>query len=163
TAGLDRRCAVRLRARSVNTAWTCARTTARTWTGCSRTVRRGGSRSRWRTWSRASRRPGAPTRTGRASADARAGKPTVLVIEDNAALLAILEQLLSIDYAVATAGRGEEGVTRALSFRPDVVILDLQLPQMDGIEAGRWIKRELDDVPILVLTALAGQGEAEAI
>ncbi|HEX6135274.1 MAG TPA: response regulator [Longimicrobiales bacterium] len=90
-------------------------------------------------------------------------KPRVLVIEDNADLLAILEHLLSADYVVATARRGEEGVTLATTFRPDVVILDLQLPQMDGIEAGRWIKRELDNVPILVLTALAGKGDPEAI
>jgi two-component system, cell cycle response regulator DivK len=90
-------------------------------------------------------------------------KPRVLIIEDNADLLSILEQLLSEEYVVATARRGEEGVTLATSFRPDVVILDLQLPQMDGIEAGRWIKREVDNVPILVLTALAGKGDPEAI
>jgi DNA-binding response OmpR family regulator len=90
-------------------------------------------------------------------------KRRVLIIEDNADLLSILEQLLSEEYVVATARRGEEGVTLATSFRPDVVILDLQLPQMDGIEAGRWIKRELDNVPILVLTALAGKGDPEAI
>lgn len=90
-------------------------------------------------------------------------RPRVLVIEDNADLLAILEQLLSAEYDVATARRGEEGVTLATVFRPDVVILDLQLPQMDGIEAGRWIKRDLDNVPILVLTALAGKGDPEAI
>ena len=91
------------------------------------------------------------------------GKRRVLIIEDNADLLTILEQLLSEDYAVATARRGEEGVTLAMSFRPDIVILDLQLPQMDGIEAGRWIKREVGNVPILVLTALAGKGDPEAI
>ncbi|HEX2168169.1 MAG TPA: response regulator [Longimicrobiales bacterium] len=91
-------------------------------------------------------------------------RPRVLIIEDNADLLSILEQLLSEEYVVATARRGEEGVTLAVSFRPDVVILDLQLPQqMDGIEAGRWIKREVDNVPILVLTALAGKGDPEAI
>lgn len=90
-------------------------------------------------------------------------KPRVLIIEDNADLLSILEQLLSDEYTVATARRGEEGVTLAASFRPDVVILDLQLPQMDGIEAGRWIKREAGNVPILVLTALAGKGDPEAI
>jgi DNA-binding response OmpR family regulator len=90
-------------------------------------------------------------------------KPRVLIIEDNADLLAILEQLLSEDYVVATARRGEEGVTLATTFRPDVVILDLQLPQMDGIEAGRWIKRELGTVRILVLTALAGKGDPEAV
>lgn len=90
-------------------------------------------------------------------------KPRVLIIEDNVDLLTILEQLLSDEYVVATARRGEEGVTLATTFRPDVVILDLQLPQMDGIEAGRWIKREVDNVPILVLTALAGKGDPEAI
>jgi two-component system, cell cycle response regulator DivK len=88
----------------------------------------------------------------------------VLIIEDNADLLGILEQLLSRDYQVSTARRGEEGVALALAEKPDVVILDLHLPKMDGIEAGRWIKRELgDQVAILVLTALAGKGEPETV
>lgn len=91
------------------------------------------------------------------------GRPKILIVEDNLDLLAILEQLLSDEYEVRTARRGEEGVTLATSFRPDVVILDLQLPQMDGIEAGLWIKRELKSVRILVLTALAGKGEPESI
>jgi two-component system, OmpR family, KDP operon response regulator KdpE len=87
----------------------------------------------------------------------------VLIIEDNVDLLSILEQLLSVDYEVTTARRGEDGVTLAALLRPDVIILDLQLPQMDGIEAGLWIKREVGPVPILVLTAVAGKGEPEAI
>jgi CheY-like chemotaxis protein len=87
----------------------------------------------------------------------------VLIIEDNVDLLSILEQLLSVDYEVTTARRGEDGVTLAATLRPDVIILDLQLPQMDGIEAGLWIKREVGPVPILVLTAVAGKGEPEAI
>jgi DNA-binding response OmpR family regulator len=92
------------------------------------------------------------------------GTPRVLIVEDNADLLNILQQLLSADYAVETARRGEDGVRLATSFRPDVVILDLQLPQMDGIEAGLAIKRELgDDVRILVLTARAARGDPEAI
>lgn len=90
-------------------------------------------------------------------------RPKVLIIEDNADLLRILEQLLSAEYEVTTARRGEDGVQIATSLRPDLVILDLQLPQMDGIEAGRWIKREVENVRILVLTALAGPGEADAI
>jgi DNA-binding response OmpR family regulator len=90
-------------------------------------------------------------------------RPKVLIIEDNADLLSILQQLLSESYDVSVARRGEDGVRIALSVRPDVVILDLQLPQMDGIEAGRWIKRELGAVPILVLTAMTGNGEPEAI
>lgn len=90
-------------------------------------------------------------------------RPKVLIVEDNVDLLAILAELLSAEYEVATARRGEEGVALAIELRPDVVILDLQLPQMDGIEAGRWIKREVEHVRILVLTALAGKGEPEAI
>jgi DNA-binding response OmpR family regulator len=90
-------------------------------------------------------------------------KPRVLIVEDNMDLLEILEQLLSVDYSVATARRGEEGIALATSFRPDVVILDFQLPTMDGIEAGLRIKREADNVPILVLTGLAGKGDPEAI
>jgi two-component system, OmpR family, response regulator MprA len=90
--------------------------------------------------------------------------PRVLIVEDNTDLLSILEQLLSADYDVETACEGEEGVALATSFRPDVVILDLQLPQMDGIEAGLAIKRELGDhVRILVLTARAAKGDPEAI
>jgi DNA-binding response OmpR family regulator len=83
------------------------------------------------------------------------GRSKVLIIEDNPDLLSILEQLLGTEYDVTTARRGEDGVTLATSLRPDVIILDLQLPQMDGIEAGLWIKREIGPVPILVLTAVA--------
>jgi CheY-like chemotaxis protein len=89
--------------------------------------------------------------------------PCVLVIEDNPDLLHILEQLLAQDYDVVTARRGEEGVTLAQTVHPDLVLLDLQLPGMDGIEAGRWIKRDMPHVPILVLTAMIGKGEPEMV
>jgi DNA-binding response OmpR family regulator len=92
-----------------------------------------------------------------------AGKPKLLIIEDNADLLGILKQLLSPDYDVSTARRGEDGVALAAAIRPDLVILDLHLPQMNGIDAGRWIKRDVGPVPILVLTALSGQAEADAV
>jgi DNA-binding response OmpR family regulator len=82
-------------------------------------------------------------------------RPHILVIEDNPDLLLILEQLLSPLYEVTTARRGEDGVTLARTLRPDLVLLDLQLPAMDGVEAGRWIKRESPQTPILVLTALS--------
>lgn len=89
----------------------------------------------------------------------------VLVVEDNADLLAILRELLSQEYEVETARRGEDAIAIARTFRPNVVLLDLQLPGIDGIETGKWIKREMgtDEVSILALTALAGAGEAEAI
>jgi DNA-binding response OmpR family regulator len=91
------------------------------------------------------------------------GRPKVLIVEDNVDLVEILEQLLGLEYDVRTARRGEDGVALATSFRPDVVILDLQLPQMHGIEAGRWIKSELANVRILVLTAVTGADDERAV
>jgi len=89
----------------------------------------------------------------------------VLIVEDNADLLGILKELLSRDYEVTTARTGEDGISLAEQIKPDLVILDLQLPRMDGMEAGRWIKQRLAprQVPILALTALAAAGDAAAI
>jgi len=89
----------------------------------------------------------------------------ILIVEDNPDLLAILRELLAQEYAVETARRGEDAIALAKTFKPDVVLLDLHLPGIDGIETGKWIKRDLapDRVAILALTALAGAGEAEAI
>lgn len=88
----------------------------------------------------------------------------ILIVEDNVDLLSILKQLLSSEYQVFTAMRGEDAIEIARAERPELVILDLQLPAMDGIETGRWIKRELaGDVSILVLTALAEKGDEEAV
>lgn len=89
----------------------------------------------------------------------------ILIVEDNLDLLAILRELLGAEHEVVTATRGEDAIERAKEFRPELVILDLQLPSMDGIEAGRWIKDELGDenVAILALTALAQAGDPEAV
>jgi putative two-component system response regulator len=90
---------------------------------------------------------------------------TVLIVEDNIELLALLRDVLGGEYEILTARRGEEAIELALRARPRVVILDLQLPTIDGIEVGRWIKTELgpERVSILVLTALAEKGDPEAI
>lgn len=91
--------------------------------------------------------------------------PKILIVEDNPDLIGILKQLLSRDFHVFTARTGEDGIVLADREKPDLVILDLQLPGMDGMEAGRWIKARLapGHVPILALTALAGNGDPEAI
>jgi two-component system, cell cycle response regulator DivK len=87
----------------------------------------------------------------------------ILVVEDNPDLLAILRDLLAVDHEVETARRGEDAVARAREVDPDIVIMDLKLPAMSGIEAGRWIKQELGDVPILALTAMAQSGDADMV
>ena len=87
----------------------------------------------------------------------------ILIVEDNVDLLGILEQLLSDEHEVLTAQRGEDAIALAEQTPPDAVILDLQLPNMNGIEAGRWMKRRDANIQILVLTAMAGRGDAEAV
>ncbi len=86
----------------------------------------------------------------------------ILIVEDNRDLAAILRELLAREHDVRTARRGEDAVRMVREQAPDLIIMDLQLPGMNGIETGRWIKRELS-VPILVLTALASAGDPEAV
>jgi CheY-like chemotaxis protein len=87
----------------------------------------------------------------------------ILIVEDNPDLLEILKDLLTIEHEVVTARRGEEAVDQARATSPDVIIMDLQLPSMSGIEAGVWIKREVGDIPILALTALAQNGDSDMV
>jgi DNA-binding response OmpR family regulator len=90
----------------------------------------------------------------------------ILIVEDNADLLTILEHVLSAEYDVRSAQRGEDAIALAASFEPDLVLLDLQLPGIDGIETGQRIKQDAAPrfVPILVLSALVGvQNESDLL
>ena len=53
---------------------------------------------------------------------------------------------------VAQACNGVEAVSRAKEMRPDVILMDLQMPEMDGVEATKKIKNELPDIPVIILT-----------
>src|SRR3954471_17605299 len=80
-------------------------------------------------------------------------RPTILVIEDEPALKKFLRiTLASQDYVVLEATRGEEGIRHAATSAPDLVILDLGLPDMDGVDVARRL-REWSAVPILVVSA----------
>jgi DNA-binding response OmpR family regulator len=79
--------------------------------------------------------------------------PRVLVVEDDEAIAQVLQRSLRLEgYDVKIAGDGIVALEEAHSFLPDLVILDLGLPRLDGIEVARRL-RATDDVPILVLTA----------
>jgi DNA-binding response OmpR family regulator len=79
--------------------------------------------------------------------------PRVLVVEDDEAIAQVLQRSLRLEgYDVKIAGDGITALEEAHAFLPDLVVLDLGLPRLDGIEVARRM-RESDDVPILVLTA----------
>jgi len=77
--------------------------------------------------------------------------PHILVIDDEPQILRALRAILGAHFRVTTASRGEEGLTLAAANPPDVVILDLGLPDMDGIEVCARL-REWTQAPIIVLS-----------
>jgi DNA-binding response OmpR family regulator len=78
----------------------------------------------------------------------------VLVVEDDEEIAQVLQRSLRLDgYEVKLAGDGVRALEEAHAFLPDVVILDLGLPRLDGIDVARRLRDGGDDVPILMLTA----------
>jgi len=83
----------------------------------------------------------------------------VLVIEDDEDIADVLRRSLRQEgHEVRTAGDGEEALTMAAEFVPDLVILDLGLPRLDGVEVCRRLRAD-GDVPILILTARSDTGD----
>ena len=83
----------------------------------------------------------------------------VLVVEDDDDIADVLRRSLRQEgHEVRTAGDGEEALTMAAEFIPDLVILDLGLPRLDGVEVCRRLRAD-GDVPILILTARSDTGD----
>jgi two-component system, cell cycle response regulator DivK len=86
----------------------------------------------------------------------------ILVVEDTEDNRQIIRDLLtSFDYELIEAVDGEEGVTMAQSHHPDLILMDIQLPVMDGYEATRRIRAipELAGIPIVAVTSYALSGD----
>ena len=86
----------------------------------------------------------------------------ILIVEDQEDNRAIMRDLLSTaGYELIEAVDGEEGVKLARSERPDLILMDIQLPVMDGYEATRRIKSvaELKSIPIIAVTSYALTGD----
>src|ERR1700689_354732 len=82
--------------------------------------------------------------------------PRVLVVEDDENIAQALQRSLRMEgYDVRTSPDGEDALEQGRSFAPDLVILDLGLPKLDGVEVAKALRGE-DDVPILILTRRDG-------
>ena len=86
----------------------------------------------------------------------------VLIVEDEETLRFTLAHNLKREgYTVLTAARGDDGLKLARESQPDLIVLDVMLPGIDGIQICRLLRRDTD-VPIIMLTALGGEGDRVA-
>jgi CheY-like chemotaxis protein len=88
----------------------------------------------------------------------------VLVIEDNELNMKLVAALLSIShFEVIKAANAEQGLQLARKERPDLILMDIQLPGMDGLTATRLLKEDgnLKDTPVIALTSYAMQGDEQ--
>ena len=88
---------------------------------------------------------------------------TILIVEDIEFNRELLVQLLEDDYQVVTANDGAAGIEMAEETLPDLILMDLSLPVIDGWEATRRIKsnERLKHIPVIAVTAHAMQGDEE--
>jgi CheY-like chemotaxis protein len=95
----------------------------------------------------------------------RNGNPLVLVVEDNLDNLRTIKALLEPHFQVVEAHDGREGVEQARHHGPDIILMDIALPEVDGIAALAEIRRDeaLRDIPVFAVTASAMTGDREKI
>ncbi|MGH8739393.1 MAG: response regulator [Burkholderiales bacterium] len=88
---------------------------------------------------------------------------TILIVEDVELNRDLLVQLLEDDYRLVLAGDGQAALQKAIEAKPDLILMDLSLPRMDGWEATRRLKADaaLAGIPVIVLSAHAMRGDEE--
>ena len=86
---------------------------------------------------------------------------TILIVEDIELNIDLLTQLLEDDYNLLVAKDGAQGVSMAQQENPDLILMDVSLPIMDGYEAARRIRADKVHTPIIGLSAHAMSGDAE--
>ncbi|RME65561.1 MAG: response regulator [Alphaproteobacteria bacterium] len=91
---------------------------------------------------------------------------TVLVVEDNDLNMRLFCDLLEAhDFDTITTRDGREVLDLARAHKPDLIVMDIQLPEVSGLEVTRWLKQddELKDIPVLAVTAFAMKGDEQRI
>ena len=89
---------------------------------------------------------------------------TILIVEDNRRSMLLIRDLLEIHgFRTLEAFDGEEGIARAKAERPDLILMDIQLPGMDGLTAARLLRQDpvTVGIPVVALTAHAMKGDRE--
>jgi CheY-like chemotaxis protein len=90
---------------------------------------------------------------------------TVLVVDDDPVIVKLLQVNFEMDgYDVLTAGDGAEGLARAQADRPDIIVCDVMMPKMNGLEVAAALKGDQDtkDIPIILLSAKAQTSDIQA-
>lgn len=86
---------------------------------------------------------------------------TILIVEDTELNIDLLVQRLEDEYNLLIANNGAQGVNMALQHNPDLILMDISLPVMDGYEATRKIRETMKSIPIIGLSAHAMSGDDE--
>ncbi|ESA36010.1 transmembrane sensor domain protein [Leptolyngbya sp. Heron Island J] len=114
-----------------------------------------------------------PASSGRSRQDSAQGnlnslasepRETILLVEDDPDNITVLKSYLTAKgYSVCVANNGRQAISAILTTEPDLVLMDIQMPGMDGLEAMQRIRREptLTNIPIIAVTALAMKGDRE--
>ena len=90
----------------------------------------------------------------------------VLIVEDEETIQRLFKDVLEkVGYKIIIAGDGEQGVQLASKEKPDLILMDVQMPVKDGLEATKEIKGNplTNNIPVVALTALAMKGDEERI
>ena len=91
---------------------------------------------------------------------------TILVVEDNELNMMLFHDLLEAHgYSILQTRDGMEALKLARQHKPDLILMDIQLPEVSGLEVTKWIKEddELKSIPIIAVTAFAMKGDEEKI
>ena len=91
---------------------------------------------------------------------------TILIVEDNELNMKLFHDLLEAHgYNILQTRDGMEALKLARSAKPDLILMDIQLPEVSGLEVTKWIKEddELKSIPVIAVTAFAMKGDEEKI
>ena len=91
---------------------------------------------------------------------------TVLIVEDNELNMKLFHDLLDAHgYQTVQTRNGMEALDLARTHRPDLILMDIQLPEVSGLEVTKWLKEdeELRSIPVIAVTAFAMKGDEERI